>query len=233
MYSCVAVKKTSFRAVAVLLSITPAAMEGQAAPVTLLQPDRGLRAGFTHIAGVRELPDGRVLLLDTGEGKLQLTDSQWTEVVQVGRNGNGPREYASPLHLFALPGGRSALRDWGNSRLLVIAPDGSPSGFLNDRPGLECSGVPARVSRTFVAADSHGRFFTQADPVKRSSEGRFEPTDSAAIERWGPGSCRPDTIAFVPNKWGKGRAVALSNGMITGGPTFVPAPFPSLTAWVL
>lgn len=80
---------------------------------------------FSRIAGVRELPDGRVLVSDSRDNEVLLVDFAARTAPQVGRQGAGPSEYARVGGLLALSGGRSLLLDPGNGRMLELGPDGS------------------------------------------------------------------------------------------------------------
>lgn len=60
-----------------------------------------LSEGFTEVTAIRELNDGRVLILDRGEGTLLLGDFRDGTIRQVGRRGCGPGEYEAPMQLFA------------------------------------------------------------------------------------------------------------------------------------
>lgn len=214
--------------------VVPSAMVGaQAQPVegpTLAAPAAALETPFTSVAAIRELRDGGVLVLDVGEGRLLRVESDWLSVVQVGRDGDGPGEYRAPISLLALPGDSSALRDWGNSRLLVITPAGEAGGFLDHQVGSGCRGNVVRP-RVIIATDTLGAYYVEADPVE-ATPGGLQPTDSAAIERWI--GCQADTVGFVPNKWGgRHRTRVLGSGAVTAAPDYTRVPFEALTTWTV
>jgi hypothetical protein len=80
----------------------------QSVPVkSLSQPNATFHHGFTRVEGIRELSDGRVIVLDIADATVQLIDSAWSGMRQIGRRGAGPAEYRTPYKLFALPAGPS------------------------------------------------------------------------------------------------------------------------------
>ncbi|MEX2182429.1 MAG: hypothetical protein WD771_10335 [Gemmatimonadaceae bacterium] len=84
-------------------------------------PSDSLSHGFTRITAVRELADGRVLVLDARDRALFLADLSADAVQTVGRTGSGPAEYRRPLRLVPLAGDSTLLVDEGNQRWLMLA----------------------------------------------------------------------------------------------------------------
>jgi hypothetical protein len=83
-------------------------------------PNATLRAELTLARSVRELADGRLLIVDLPEKKVLVADWSTSDVKQVGRNGSGPGEYAQPSLLFALGGDSTLLPDALNGRWLLL-----------------------------------------------------------------------------------------------------------------
>lgn len=79
-----------------------------------------LPAEFTIVSSVRELADGRLLVLDQAETKLVVADWKTGGVVQIGRTGSGPEEYAMPTELFSLGGDSTLIPDLQNGRWLLL-----------------------------------------------------------------------------------------------------------------
>jgi len=88
-----------------LLAIAPALAAAQPAPVSLAPPVARLAEEFGRINSVRELADGRVLIADnSSDSRLVVANLASGVVTEVGRAGNGPREYQYPLQrLIPLP----------------------------------------------------------------------------------------------------------------------------------
>ena len=100
--------------------VSPAAAQ----TVTVLTTaDASFPESFSTVRGLRELPDGRVLIADGLGQVLVIVDLDAGTVDTVGRVGGGPREYRMPDRLFALPGDSILLVDLGNGRLTVLDPD--------------------------------------------------------------------------------------------------------------
>jgi len=158
------------------LSISP--ISSQTMPLSeFTRPETVSERGYTKLVGMKELKDGRVILVDEIERAVLLLDSGLVEVSPVGRSGSGPGEYIVPSRLFPLVGDSSVVRDTPNRRLLVLTPEGEPGGVINYVPHFP------RID----ASDGQGRFFRQT-----------RVGDSYAIVRWSPPSTALDTVARFP-----------------------------------
>lgn len=80
---------------------------------------------FTTVSGVRELADGRVVVVDRGEKSIQLLDLTRGTATRLGREGGGPNEYRQPTLAFPMPGDSTLVFDMGNMRYMVVASDGA------------------------------------------------------------------------------------------------------------
>jgi hypothetical protein len=96
----------------ILLALSIGSTPGSTqAPVRLAKPDAEFPDPFTRLASVRELPGGRVLISDTQDKTVQLLDFAAGSATKIGREGQGPGEYALPAALIALPGNQTLLQD--------------------------------------------------------------------------------------------------------------------------
>lgn len=153
-------------------------LAAQQPPVTALtQPETVSKRGFTKLVGMKELRDGRVILVDEIERSVLLLDSELAEVKTVGRSGSGPGEFLVPSQLFHLSGDSSAVVDAPNLRLLVLTPEGEPGGVINLVPGF----------LNPEASDAHERFYR----IRRVG-------DRYAVLRWDLPSGTLDTLAHFP-----------------------------------
>lgn len=186
-----------------------------------------LAQGLTRIAGVRELQDGRVILLDADDRLVYIVSIDLGEARQIGRAGEGPGEYRLPSRLLPLRGDTTALLDLQDARLLTI----TPSGEAGDVLGVG-SGAALRPTVPPSASDIANHFYGRASPIRTMPDGSRQTTDSAAILRWRHGES-PDTAAFV--------AVDREGYRIEGGfvrsspiPPFAPRPAwsVSIDGWV-
>ena len=169
---------------------------------TLTTPAAEVAEPFSAIGGVRELRDGRVLVVDRREKAVRMVNTTTGAVTQVGREGSGPGEYGLPMMLMPLPGDSTLLFDGVNARYQVIDPAGEMAGSFSlageARPGALAIGLPR-------GADGAGRlYFLQrnfmSDPAGRA--------DSAAIVRYDRGRKAVDTVTYV----GMPPAVVQSSG---------------------
>lgn len=113
-----------------LLTIASAAalpLAAQQGPRALGAPDTEYEEPFSSVAGLRELRDGRVIVVDPRDKLVNLVDFRSGSATTIGREGSGPQEFGIPLRLFAAPGDTTLLFDPLNSRYVLIGPDGRPS----------------------------------------------------------------------------------------------------------
>ncbi len=164
----------------------------------------GTRAEMRTVSGVRELADGRAIVLDARERKLFLFD--WTEgyTTRISREGRGAREYSRPDRLIALSGDSTLVDDPGNDRYLVLGPSGQPIGTL---PALELRATRGAGHDVSVrGADLMGRFyFALPEPLVRD---RSRGTPIVRLDRE---TQRTDTMAVV---WEGDEWVVLPEGGI-------------------
>ncbi|HEX9165739.1 MAG TPA: hypothetical protein VF862_07490, partial [Gemmatimonadales bacterium] len=97
----------------------------------LTRPEAEYAEPFTEIRGLRELPDGRVLVSDWRDKVVMLVDLRSGAATKIGREGQGPEEYAMPTWLWAQPDGGALLQDMGNRRFLPIGPDGKVGNAIS------------------------------------------------------------------------------------------------------
>jgi hypothetical protein len=153
---------------------------------------------FTAINAVRELKDGRVLVVDSRDKVVQLVDLKTGSATKVGREGQGPGEYSLPTAIVALPGDSSGIYDPLNQRYLIIGPDGKPAGFFSSRPedddsrdaaaGRPGGGGPGRMMGGINlspprGSDRSGNIYVAGPPMKFGPDGPV-PLDSAPMQRF-------------------------------------------------
>ncbi|MEO5825734.1 MAG: hypothetical protein ABIR59_07595, partial [Gemmatimonadales bacterium] len=164
-------------------------------PAVLLKPANAVHpAEFSGIARVRELSDGRLIVLDSAERKLFVVSFTTGDVAPLGRVGDGPEEYRFPIGLFALPGDSTVVTD-GQTRRLII--------FRGDRPAAT---VPAEAP----VMDAVKGFIIGADPAGNIAKafrprGLGRPTDqgdSIIIARYSRAEGRGDTLARMRSGFG-------------------------------
>jgi hypothetical protein len=156
--------------------------------VHLSRPSAVLPRDFSQIRGLRELPDGRVLVSDWTDEVVLVADLGRGTVRQIGRKGTGPREYRLPASLIPLPGDSTLLVDQGNERLAIIGPDLEiVRSFSSHRQGLTHTVTPRAV-------DGAGRFYFE---IPNWSRPGADPNDSAVVARWNPATEREEVVGRV------------------------------------
>lgn len=221
----------AFRIALATALVVPAAAIAQK-PLALAKPDAEYEEPFTSISGLRELKDGRVLVADARDKTLQLLDIKAGSATSVGREGQGPGEFALPFRIVPLPGDTSALYDIGNSRYLTILPDGKTGRDFRLESNAAVRGEAARGGgargeggaggRIMLgggrggmmqlspprASDARGNIYFEGSAISMGPDGPVS-ADSAPVMRFDRGTTRTDTVAWV--------RLAKSNTQVTGG----------------
>lgn len=166
----------------------------------LSKADAETSESWTRIAAVRELPNGKVIVVDPNDKVVSMVDLVAGSVTKIGREGNGPGEYALPLNLIALPDGSTLVQDLLNSRFLIIGADGKPGNFLEmPRPPATSTGggngprIIGGGLRQARGSDDKGRIYFAGSPF--TADGGS--ADSIAIMRWDRVSPKFDTVGYV------------------------------------
>ena len=158
----------------------------------LTEPDATFSQEFGFVRGVRELPDGRVLVADGPGQALVLVDFATGTADTIGREGRGPGEYLQPDGLWSMPGDSTLLVDLGNGRLSMIGPDFEFGRTARIAEGDPMTGqLSIRLPR---GTDYSGRLYYEAASRMRP-DGSLR--DSAAVLRWDPVQEAEDTVAMV------------------------------------
>jgi len=155
--------------------------------IRLGPPTATLTHEFTQLRGVRELPDGRLLVSDRLEPALYVVDLRTGRATRIGREGSGPEEYRMPSTLLPLPGDSTLLADEGNARFMIIGPDLKVHRSMpTQRPGLVYSPWPR-------ATDRQGRLYFQVPAWASGPEGIED--DSVHVARLDLRTGKLDTLA--------------------------------------
>lgn len=179
---------------ALALLATPLA--AQTVPtITLSRPEAQFADPYDQVTAVRELGDGRVIVADLFARTVSLADFRSGSATAIGREGQGPGEFAFPNGLVPLAGDSTLLVDPGQRRFLRIGPDGKPAGIVSFPEGL---GGPMNVK----GADRQGRIYFQGSPFgggplggPGNDDGRIP--DSVAVLRWDRARRKVDTLGQV------------------------------------
>lgn len=179
---------------ALVILAVPAALGAQArVPEQRLEKvDAEFQESFDQIGALRELPGGKVLLVDLGPKSLIMADFKTGQQTTVGRNGQGPGEYQFPGALIPYLGDSTLLVDQVSRRLLTVSADGKMGKTVPFPDAMQGLAQPR-------AADNKGRIYLQASAF-RIGGGDDAPEklpDSAAVVRWDRSSNKLDTLTKV------------------------------------
>lgn len=183
-------------------------------PVRLGKPNAAYAEPFTQVVSVRELRDGRVLVLDRRDRIVLLVDLAAGKATAVGREGTGPGEYAQPGRLLSFPGDTTAIYDGPARRFVLVGPDGKAGDTFRHElatgSGQRRGGVPRW-------SDAQGRIFTEGSPFNADNTAA---ADSAAVTRFARAGTKGDTLAWVhldkftiEIKGSPGGGISIMNGL--------------------
>jgi hypothetical protein len=200
--------------VALLLLLAP--LLQTPSQVTLTRPARVLEPEFNQVRGLRELPDGRVLISDRLDERIVVADFSTGRVTLIGRAGQGPQEYHLPSGLVPMPGDSTLFVDEGNGRLGIIGPDLKiHRSFTLRLPGIPAALLPRAV-------DSQGRWYAQVPRWAVMTE--TNPGDTVPVHRIAHSGASSQIVAWVG---AAGRGPSYSSG-----PRIPYVPFSPSDTWV-
>lgn len=224
--------RNRFTLAASLLAISAPLLAQNVPTRTLSKPDAEYSEPFTQIAGVRELKDGRLIVIDPRDKTVQVVDLKAGTATKLGREGSGPGEYGIPFRLMPLPNDTTAISDMLNNRLLLINPNATVGGFvdLNVPPPAggrgDGRGMVMIGGNMPTAADAKGRMYYQGAPFRMTENGP-QSADSVPMIRWDRASGKRDTLTWlrlpasanqVTSRGGRGNQQVMVR--MGGGPPF-------------
>ena len=86
-------------------------------------------AVLDRVLAASVLPDGRIILLNTGTTQIRFYDPTGTLIAIQGKEGQGPGEYVFPSDFFVTRGDSVLVWDAGQARASMLTPDGQ---FVRD-----------------------------------------------------------------------------------------------------
>jgi hypothetical protein len=185
---------------------------------------------FSEIGAIRELRDGRVIVVDSRELNVKLLDFRAGSATIIGRSGDGPGEYRWPSRLYPLPGDSTLLWDASGGRMMIIGPDGKPGAFFDPNRVESDSGM-ARMRRFNIRASDGRRYlYGEAQPIRIAANGVAELADHHAIERLEISTRKRDTVAMWPARKDANARIIPGVGVVTQ-PRMQP--WPAWDHWVV
>ncbi len=168
-------------------------------------------AAFLGIRAVRELADGRTLVVDRDERAVVLFDWASQEVTKVGRLGDGPGEYRNPGQLVTLSADSTLLTDIHTGKWLLMSRARIVTTFDRSQP------LPRFAGPILAGADTAGRVLVlHGSHFQNVVGGGVGPrsvslADSLAVIVVNRRTVKPDTLArvrgpFLGATWVKARA---------------------------
>ena len=142
-----------------------------------------LRQTFRAVTAVRELPDGRALVLDSQERFVYLADFRTGNAQVIGQQGSADGQYLWPSRLLHRSADTALVWDAIEGRLHVVDWAG---GEPNIRASIPRSAFGPYLQRPFnpIESDQQGHIYTE---VQIGAGGN-------ALVRWSPAELRVDTL---------------------------------------
>lgn len=139
---------------------------------------------YTAITAVRVLSDGRVLLLDVGENRLQALTAAGKPLRDIGRIGAGPGEFRELRSLVALRGDSTALVDVVLRRIQYL------DGRLQFGATVPFPNIDGDGPGDLTLADARGHLLFKTFAHRATAP-------SAALVRWAPRRDQVDTLGHL------------------------------------
>jgi hypothetical protein len=176
--------------------------------------------GLSQAEVVRELSDGRLIVIEFKENRLVLLSPTGTTLGDIGRVGAGPGEFRQPVKLIPLPNDTTLVADAALRRFLVLV-GGNPVNTVMFPTELQ------GVMNT-RAADAAGRFIFDSKWFSTRSDGAAEMSEVMA---WDRRTNRVDTLARVLVQGKITRQMTLGGGRAST--VYTAARFTPLDEWAL
>jgi sugar lactone lactonase YvrE len=190
------------------------APHGLGAPIARFDGD------LSSISGVRELPDGRLLLSDFREPALHLVDLRTGASTRIGREGTGPNEYQQPGGIYPGRGDTSLVLDRSQWRVLLVTGVGRIAGMRSVALQGTTGSSSADVDRQRLDASGSAYF---VDPGSMFARLRGAgSSDSAALWRFDAERQRADTLVMLRQQESRVLS-AVGNVVRSQGVLFSPA----------
>ena len=209
------------------VSVLPAQ---QAPTIPLGRAEATYAEPFTLIGGLRELPGGKVIIVDPRDKVVQLVDMGSGNATKIGREGSGPGEYQFPRSLLAMPNNETFIVDPMQTRMLRIDATGKVLETVsypdNMGPGMQA-----------IGADAQGRIYWEGSAIGGGggaltfgpgSEGGMQSRDSVPVIRWDRRTNKLDTLVMVK---GPQMKVNVSGGQNSRSVMIRQQPFTSRDGW--
>ena len=185
---------------------------------------------FTIVGAVRELPGGKVIVVDPRDKVVQLVDMAGGSAVKIGREGSGPGEYQFPRTLLALPNNETLLVDPLQTRFLRIDATGKVVETLSYPtsmgPGFQAVGTDAQ-GRIYWEGSSFGGGGGQLT-FRTGDDGNVASADSVPVIRWDRRTNKLDTLVMVK---GPQMKVNVSGGSNARSVMIRQQPYTSRDGW--
>jgi hypothetical protein len=162
-----------------------------------------------RVRGAVRMSDGRIAVLNAGTQEVRFFGDDGQHLTTVGRRGEGPGEFVSPLGLWRLPGDSLLTWDTRTRRLTVLGPDGALARTVPSGSGA--------ANPTVVALFRDGSFGIQDEVFEVPDQG-FRDTQLAIARHAADGSLIAQVGVYPLSRIG----MLIPELGLIGGPLFEP-----------
>ncbi|GEM_PF-3146718 len=202
--------------------------------VPLGSPVATVAEPFSRLAQTVELRDGRVLVHDDIENKVQMVDSAFRSFRPFIQSGAGPGELGVVTRILPLADGTALVSDRSGVRFVRVDPaQRVATDWAWEQREVCAAGSAASIS-VIRFADQAGRLHTEARGIAKSPSGEPVISHFTAVERFST-PCVRDTVAVVPVEHPE-RLMVMSGGIVVTRPEFADGthkPFLTTNQWTL
>jgi hypothetical protein len=164
-----------------------AALITAAPPVVQMRLTGEIKGDWQEARGVAVLPDGRVVVGDTGHHRLLVYGADGKQQAAWGSEGSGPGQFMNLSDVAAGADGTIAALDAGNGDVQLFSADGKPAGHLtHDQLGImQSSGIAWGLDGQIYIGDTAGARVLRASRDGqqlagfREGDSRHAPIDQA------------------------------------------------------
>lgn len=144
---------------------------------------------YSRITGAAELPDGRVVIVDSREGVVHLGPAAGGTATQLGRTGEGPNEYQRPYSVFH--GIADTLMVYTTAgRLVRIGPNGTIQGSHRFSPATLGGSISSPKG-----TDNRGRVYWDRPVIRVPGSNEIKRQQQYEIVRFAPGTETTEVVA--------------------------------------
>jgi hypothetical protein len=179
-----------WRIIVLAIAVSPSFSTAQAPKrVVLPRHDARFEQPFGSVLGLRELSDGRIIVVDRVDLGLVVADFKSQTTKPISRKGAGPGEYGMVARIWPIGGDSTLMPDLMQRRWLVLDGDRVVTTVPPDNPTVKA------MQGLFLGADAAGHLLIESWTQPSVGESVSSERDSSYLVRYHRSTARADTVA--------------------------------------